>query len=218
MATHSSILAWEIPWTEKPGGLLWGHKELDTTEQLTLSTFKMFKTPNDLRRGSGSLGAVKVEKKDHLPCPRKPRTAVPHPKVQSRIWLLPLRLESSHQPPSWDGMGREQLKGSVVGAFLQIETKRSKYHSTQPEMKSAGTHSCISLCFSLPSNQFSTLTESHTPGGLPRREGGRAFGCWQSTRAREALDPQLALGPGYSAPGSVIDSRGFCHVNGKLFV
>ena len=21
MATHSSILAWEIPWTEKPGGL-----------------------------------------------------------------------------------------------------------------------------------------------------------------------------------------------------
>ena len=22
MATHSTILAWEIPWTEKPGGLL----------------------------------------------------------------------------------------------------------------------------------------------------------------------------------------------------
>ena len=22
MATHSSILAWEIPWTEEPGGLL----------------------------------------------------------------------------------------------------------------------------------------------------------------------------------------------------
>ena len=21
MATHSSVLAWEIPWTEKPGGL-----------------------------------------------------------------------------------------------------------------------------------------------------------------------------------------------------
>ena len=24
MTTHSSILAWEIPWTEKPGGLPWG--------------------------------------------------------------------------------------------------------------------------------------------------------------------------------------------------
>ena len=30
MATHSSTLAWEIPWTEEPGRLQsWGHKELD---------------------------------------------------------------------------------------------------------------------------------------------------------------------------------------------
>ena len=30
MVTHSSIFAWEIPWTEEPGGLQsWGHKELD---------------------------------------------------------------------------------------------------------------------------------------------------------------------------------------------
>ena len=34
MATHSSILALEIPWTEEPGGLRpCGHKELDTTER-----------------------------------------------------------------------------------------------------------------------------------------------------------------------------------------
>ena len=32
MATHSSILAWRIPWTEDPGGLQsMGHKESDTT-------------------------------------------------------------------------------------------------------------------------------------------------------------------------------------------
>ena len=32
MATHSNILAWRIPWTEKPGGLQsLGYKELDTT-------------------------------------------------------------------------------------------------------------------------------------------------------------------------------------------
>ena len=30
MATHSSILAWRIPWTEEPGGLQ--SKESDTTE------------------------------------------------------------------------------------------------------------------------------------------------------------------------------------------
>ena len=35
MATHASILAWRIPWTEEPGGLQsWGHKESDTTERL----------------------------------------------------------------------------------------------------------------------------------------------------------------------------------------
>ena len=35
MATHSSILAWRIPWTEEPGRLpSMGHKELDTTWQL----------------------------------------------------------------------------------------------------------------------------------------------------------------------------------------
>ena len=33
MATHSSILAWRIPWTEELAGYSpWGHKELDTTE------------------------------------------------------------------------------------------------------------------------------------------------------------------------------------------
>ena len=32
MATHSSILAWGIPWTEEPGGNSpWGHKESDRT-------------------------------------------------------------------------------------------------------------------------------------------------------------------------------------------
>ena len=34
MATHSSILAWRIPWTEEPGSYSpWGCKELDMTEQ-----------------------------------------------------------------------------------------------------------------------------------------------------------------------------------------
>ena len=33
-ATHSSTLAWKIPWTEEPGGLSMGSLELDTTERL----------------------------------------------------------------------------------------------------------------------------------------------------------------------------------------
>ena len=36
MATHSSILAWRIPWTRSlTGSSPRGHKELDVTEQLT---------------------------------------------------------------------------------------------------------------------------------------------------------------------------------------
>ena len=34
MATHPSILAWRIPWTEETGYSPWGPKELDTTEGL----------------------------------------------------------------------------------------------------------------------------------------------------------------------------------------
>ena len=36
MTTHSSILAWRIPWTEEPGGLML-MEESDATEQLSLS-------------------------------------------------------------------------------------------------------------------------------------------------------------------------------------
>ena len=38
MATHSSILTWRVPWTEKLQSP-WGCKELDTIEQLTLSLY-----------------------------------------------------------------------------------------------------------------------------------------------------------------------------------
>ena len=39
MATHSSILAWKIPWTEEPGRLQYMGLQIDsdTTEQLNNS-------------------------------------------------------------------------------------------------------------------------------------------------------------------------------------
>ena len=43
MAIHSSILAWEIPWTEVPGDYSpWGHKESDMTEQLNNNTVAQY--------------------------------------------------------------------------------------------------------------------------------------------------------------------------------
>ena len=51
--THSSILAWRIPWTEEPNGLLmgpWGRKELDMTEQLHTHTPPHTHTPRKEKR------------------------------------------------------------------------------------------------------------------------------------------------------------------------
>ena len=46
MATHSSILAWRIPWTEEPGRLQpWDRKELDMTEQLSHTHTHCFLIP-----------------------------------------------------------------------------------------------------------------------------------------------------------------------------
>ena len=40
MTTHFSTLAWRVPRTQEPEGYSpWGHKELDTTDRLTLSSF-----------------------------------------------------------------------------------------------------------------------------------------------------------------------------------
>ena len=40
MATHSSMLAWRIPWTEESGGVHTVHGVTDMTSQLNRLTFK----------------------------------------------------------------------------------------------------------------------------------------------------------------------------------
>ena len=42
MATHSSILAWKIPWTEEPDRLQsMGSQESDTTEHMSINFFEI---------------------------------------------------------------------------------------------------------------------------------------------------------------------------------
>ena len=57
MATHSSILAWRMPWTEEPGRLQSvGQKESDTTERLSDFTFTFhFLNPWSLLLGTISV-------------------------------------------------------------------------------------------------------------------------------------------------------------------
>ena len=54
MATYSSILARAIPWAEEPGGVTWGHKELDTTEQLSTALAETLKPPQKCCRSQTS--------------------------------------------------------------------------------------------------------------------------------------------------------------------
>ena len=51
MATHSSVLAWRIPWTEEPGGF----SESDTTEAAQHSTHMALFVPSAEKAGFSSL-------------------------------------------------------------------------------------------------------------------------------------------------------------------
>ena len=52
MSTHSSILAWRIPWTEEPGGLQsTGLQRVDTAEWLSHSLFFSFSGVRDKSEG-----------------------------------------------------------------------------------------------------------------------------------------------------------------------
>ena len=42
MATHSTILAWKIPWTEEPGGLCSSSKRVRHTEHMSINSLQEF--------------------------------------------------------------------------------------------------------------------------------------------------------------------------------
>ena len=62
MATHSSILAWKIPWTEEPGGLQSmglqrvGHDSMTDTFHLILMMMRHFvKNRQNICKASGTI-------------------------------------------------------------------------------------------------------------------------------------------------------------------
>ena len=58
MATHSSILAWRIPWTEEPGGL----QSMGSQSQIQLSDYQHFHFHDYLMsQGKGEKVLVKLE-------------------------------------------------------------------------------------------------------------------------------------------------------------
>ena len=108
MATHSSVLAWRIPWTEEPGGYSpRGRKESDTAERLH------FKVYLHWQEGSLTTGANLIKS---LQQPRRPGDGFPFrvhrevrrlpqghtvsgkTKVLAKAWLLRLRFCSRQGP------------------------------------------------------------------------------------------------------------------------
>ena len=71
MATHSSILAWEIPWTEEAGGLQstgLQESQLDMTEWLNKNSFSLslystqaFKRPTHKGEGNQFLFSLLIQ-------------------------------------------------------------------------------------------------------------------------------------------------------------
>ena len=70
MTTHSSILAWEIPWTEEPGGLLsLGSQRVGynlVTEQQCFFVLFFFYTNSHFRRESLVLFISSINNRDLL--------------------------------------------------------------------------------------------------------------------------------------------------------
>ena len=72
MATHSSIIAWRIPWTEEPGGLYspWGRKESDMIMSLHFLCALLFITTVTLQDHDSVDGPKVTVAKTSLPYPQ----------------------------------------------------------------------------------------------------------------------------------------------------
>ena len=99
MATHSSILAWRIPWTEEPGGLHTVHGV--TKSQTRLSDRAVVLTELFLNPGRclGRVGVVSTE--THKPSQQRGHpTLPPFPYL---TWRITLRGVVSFQSPGLGG-------------------------------------------------------------------------------------------------------------------
>ena len=89
-ATHSSVLAWEIPWTEEPGGLQFtGSQRVgrDLVTKTTNSIHNTFVTPWTVAHQAPlSVGFSRQEYWSGLPCP--PPGDLPHPGMNPNLLHL----------------------------------------------------------------------------------------------------------------------------------
>ena len=111
MATHSSILAWEIPWTEEPGGLQSigsqrvGHDWSDracTGSRNEISLFPVWTSPGDVIQGAGPYTCGEQAGGSTI-CPAAGSLEQTHPILNVFSWDWGTGRVSSHpqRSPGW---------------------------------------------------------------------------------------------------------------------
>ena len=126
MAPHSSILAWEMPWTEEPGGLeSMGLQELDKTEELNHHHTTVDSRVCDLSRVKEAFAWLLTSscrersRLGHLFCNTEAVTAHPGP---SPAW---------HSPPCLWQLELRALgspAGGHRGIFWQVQWRHPFWH------------------------------------------------------------------------------------------
>ena len=137
MATHSSILAWKIPSIAEP--CPWGHKQLDTTQQLNSSkgeyavrmeNLPFPQVPSDSTRSQFSVpGHPATHPQPRFPSdrpflcqePRKPHVGLPKDSAgtgsQAQTIRCPGLLPPLQVSPSRECLPREPQAGATATAF-----------------------------------------------------------------------------------------------------
>ena len=99
MATQSSILAWEIPWTEEPGSYCpWGRKESDMSEYIQLHSSTVIYGNEQPRR----LGGLSLCVPHHSH--QQPSFRTSSPALSSDVLCLKMLVRlliSCSLPPHW---------------------------------------------------------------------------------------------------------------------
>ena len=159
MATHSSILAWNIPWTEEPGGLqsMGLREEWDTTEWVHFHF---------------SLSCIGEENGNPLQCSclEGPRDwgawwAAVYGVAQSWTWLKRLSSSSSSNIPMvaicitvwW------KVKVKWLSRVLLFETPWTVAHQAPPSMGFSRQEYCGGLPFSFPEDLPDLRIEPRSP-------------------------------------------------------
>ena len=154
MATHSSILAWKIPWTEKPGRLHTVHgvtKKFDMTQQLNNNKQLLY----NVVQQSGLAISTHISNPS---CPSLPPTPIPPFQVITQHQVM-CQTAASHQL-------------SVLHMAVHI------LQSQSPNLYPCAHTSILYICISIPSLQigFSSVQFSRSimSDSLPPHESQQA--------------------------------------------